>query len=308
MLTPVFGGDQPGPLNPDRAHPLVHAESALRCARFYLAVWEAGGSMELAIKRLGGGTANSDSPAGPWQSLSPANPVPRSTIATWLSAAYSPHLATLALPIRLHLTGQVASLFGRIGYARKEAFVLRELAALCAEGVAKKGSEVQTTVESVTSGSLSAVGEEEGPRSDSASAAASASAPPPAAASIVRTTSDSAGNDSIIKVAEKVCQTFGVDTVPRNHSSKRARQKAVVQSWNTECEHFGWPALQIGVLKDSISIAEALPGERMDEESLIYEDCTQSYRYESCRLSGGYSLHGLGPQRLFERDVATGTI
>jgi len=288
MLLPLDRPADAPPPDPDRAHPLVYAEACLRCAHFYLAVSEAHGNMPRALDRLVAPTFPSSSPAAPTPptgaaqartarltSLSPSNTVPRSTIAQWLSAAYSPHLALLALPVRLRLTAEIASLFGRIGYRRKEAFVLRELAALCAEGVAGRSIEVFAAS---GAGGPSPIPEEpsDPPRANGSSTGAGASSSSGAAAragafdrggSIVRTTSDPAGNDSIVRIVEKVCEAFGIEVAPRlsREDVQAERKKSIVQGrtleiLESEVGAFGWPGLQLGVLKDAISISEALPG------------------------------------------------
>ncbi|GAA5896374.1 hypothetical protein JCM6882_000998 [Rhodosporidiobolus microsporus] len=281
MLTPLDRTAEAAQLDPDRAHPLVYAEACLRCAQFLLAVHEAQGAMNKALERLV--APSSSAPATPpsatdqartarLTSLSPSNTVPRSSIATWLSNAYSPHLVQLALPIRLRLTAEIASLFGRIGYRRKEAFVLRELAALCAEGVAGRSIEVFPAAGPTHPSPIV----EEDDRSSSASTPVSGALQPngkgrpspvrAASGSIVRTTSDPAGNESIVRIAEKVCEAFGIRVAPRvpREQTKEEKRKSLIQGRSLEIMEnevgtFGWPGLQVGVLKDAISIAEALP-------------------------------------------------
>ncbi|GAA5864034.1 hypothetical protein JCM1840_000679 [Sporobolomyces johnsonii] len=282
MLTPLnLPADAPPP-DPDRAHPLIYAEACLRCAHFLLAVYEARGSMPTALERLVSPSPSPSSPTSPTStadqartarlaSLAPSNTVPRSSIAQWISNAYSPHLALLSLPIRLRITAEVASLFGRIGYRRKEAFVLRELAALCAEGVAGKGIEVFPV-----GGALAPSPIPEEPSTKGVNRAAPPDGPPllngalsvptDRTASIVRTTSDSAGNDSVVRIAEKVCEAFGIRVAPKTTvaDAKADRRKSLMQGRALEIMEsgvgtFGWPGLQMGVLKDAIAIAEALP-------------------------------------------------
>ncbi|GAA5925915.1 hypothetical protein JCM1841_004039 [Sporobolomyces salmonicolor] len=287
MLTPLDLPVDAPPPDPDRAHPLIYSEACLRCAHFLLAVYEARGSMPKALERLVSPSLAASSLTSPTStidhartarlaSLAPSNTVPRSSIAQWISNAYSPHLALLSLPIRLRITAEVASLFGRIGYRRKEAFVLRELAALCAEGVAGKGIEVFPV-----DGALapSPIPEEPSIRRvdraaapDDALLSNGASRKPPIrvaadrTASIVRTMSDSAGNDSIVRIAEKVCEAFGIRVAPQLTvaDAKTDRRKSLMQGLTLEIMEsgvgtFGWPGLQMGVLKDAIAIAEALP-------------------------------------------------
>ena len=288
MLPPITTEAGPPP-DPDRTHPLIYAESCLRCARFLLAVWEAGGWIEKALERLilpppklrgESKTSAQQADKARLTSLAPSNTVPRSTIALWVSMAYSPQLSLLSLPQRLRILGEVSSIFGRIGYLRKESFVLREVAALCGEGVAGKGIEVfpaevtkpapPTIVEeSEDLGDVSgqSITRSTTPLSRSTVSLVSAISivTPERTASIVRTTSDTAGNESIIRVAEKVCEAFGIEVVPRVTKENSQKRKSILQGGAVEASldgkgRFGWQALQVGVLRDAISIAEALPG------------------------------------------------
>lgn len=318
MLPPPPSDEEEAPLDPDRAHPLVYAEACLRCARFLLAVWEAEGSIERALERLvlppslfrGDTTPTSPEQARIAQltSLAPSNTVPRSSIATWVSLAYGPHLASLSLSIHLRVTSEIATLFGRIGYRRKESFVLRELAALCGEAVAGRGIEVFNA--DPTSFANEPILEE-----DESGDIGTAATPPPRTqinplllpggggergASIVRTTSDPAGNESIIRIAEKVCDAFGIVVVPKapRRMDKQEKRKSLMQGRPIEIQesgqgHFGWPSLQVGVLRDAIGIAEALPGSfrsSFDARNVFLADSFGLHR-----LPSGYSIHCHGP-------------
>lgn len=215
-------------------------------------------------------------------SLAPSNTVPRSSIAIWISSAYSPHLATLSLPVRLRITSEVASLFGRIGYRRKEAFVLRELAALCAEGVAGRSIEIFPVG---TSGG--AVGTSvNGIPSPIPEEGADTDATRTKTASIVRTTMTTVGNDSIVHLSERVCAAFGIQVAPKATRDKKGNRMSVMQGRALEISEegsgsFGWPGLQVGVLKDAIAIAESLPGELID--ALFFALATSTEFARSCR-------------------------
>lgn len=280
MLPPITSAEDQPPPDPDRTYPLIYAESCLRCARFLLAVWESGGWIEKALERLilpptmpRGELLSSNDQARKARliSMRPENTVQRSTIALWVSMAYSPHLATLALPLRLRITGEISSIFARIGYRRKESFVLRELAALCGEGVAGKEFEVYSAESTNGMNGHSATIHEE--REDipnhrtksSVSSVPNVLTTPPKStvnklASIVRTTSDTAGNDSIVRVAEKVCEAFGIEVVSRAEKKSGAIEEERATELTIGVRSVGWPALQVGVLRDAIMIAEALPG------------------------------------------------
>ncbi|GAA6025577.1 hypothetical protein JCM11491_005997 [Sporobolomyces phaffii] len=280
MLLPLNRPADAPPPDPDRAHPLLHAEAALRCAYFLLAVYEAHGVMPTALARLvaggpssgpvddDGDGADTDTAARAAHlgSLAPSNPVARASIAHWASEAYSPHLARLALPVRVRVTSEVASVFRRIGYRRKEAFVLRELAALCAEGVAGRRIEVWPVVGGGGSGERSSATttnvppeEEGGNRRGGAGGGRTAS--------VVRTTTATVGNDAIVRLSERVCAAFGIRVAPPPpppRTGKRGKRVSMMQGRALELTEsgtgaFGWPGLQVGVLKDAIAIAETLP-------------------------------------------------
>ncbi|BGO92090.1 hypothetical protein NBRC10512_000821 [Rhodotorula toruloides] len=283
LLIPLDRPADAPPPDPDRSHPLVYVEACIRCATFLLAVYEAHGSIPQALERLVSPAAAASSASSPPPSsveqarkarlaaLSPSNTVPRSSIALWVSQAYSPHLALLSLPSRLRLTAEIASLFGRIGYRRKEAFVLRELAALCAEGVAGKSIEVfapsghSPIPEEPREGANGTPAVVNGFKSSDGRARPSLPRTKTLdrGGSIVRTMSDPAGNESIVRIVEKVCEAFGIQVVPRSQREE-ADKLSVIQGRTLEIMEsgngaFGWPSLQIGVLKDAIGIAEALP-------------------------------------------------
>lgn len=302
---PSTSEDAQGPLDPDRSHPVVYAETCLRGAKFLLAVWENGGSMDKALAQLTSPLSASlsrspqvatisDSVSSEVQartarliSLSPSSTVPRSSIASFIGLAYGPHLTSLPLPVRLRLTGEIANLYGKIGYRRKEAFVLRELAALCGEGVSGKGIEVikeagfrgtvderpreeEASLDEDIAGDLGA-----SPRNPILPRTSNGVSPRIDVrndrASIVRTTSQSTGNESIVRLLEKVCDSFGVMVVTKiseaaREKERKDKRRSLVQGRPVEImeqssvRRFGWPVLQVGVLRDAITIAEALPG------------------------------------------------
>ncbi|GAA5987807.1 hypothetical protein JCM10908_007223 [Rhodotorula pacifica] len=252
MLAPINSSrDSAGALDPDRAHPLLYAEACLRNAKFLLAVNEARGSMPKALQTLvSPAPAESASSSSAEQahrarlnSLAPSNTVPRSSIATWLDSAYSPHLTTLAAPTRIRTLSDIAGCYGRIGYRRKEAFVLREVAALCAETAA-----THAQVNSIPFANGFGAGDLRidvgpGPRLNGTNGMAAVPIP-------IR---PSARTDysQVLNIAERACEAYGL--LPPSQSG------ADVDNTTNTIEHrFGWPALQLGMLQDAIAVAEAL--------------------------------------------------
>ncbi|BGP55929.1 hypothetical protein JCM8202v2_003536 [Rhodotorula sphaerocarpa] len=246
MLTPLRSLRNPtAPLDPDRAHPILYVEACLRNANFLLAVNEAKGSMPKALQALLSPPADQGEVDGVDQarrarvnSLAPSNTVPRSSIAIWLNSAYSAHLAALAPSVRILVLTEVARLYGRIGYRRKEAFVLREVVALRADALALERAEED--------GWLS-------PGSPASPTSARAGLPlgmPVARPSNPR----GGGDDSITRAVERVCGVFGLGSA----SAPLANLDALGAPEVTLQRRFGWPAIQLGVLKDAILISRNL--------------------------------------------------
>ncbi|GAA6060047.1 hypothetical protein JCM10212_001044 [Sporobolomyces blumeae] len=298
MLPPLDSSASTSTLDPDRSHPLVYVEAALRCAYFLLAVFEAHGTMSTALDRLATprplasvatDLASTAKQAGRARlaSLSPSNPIPRSSIAHWIGIAYSPRLSRLAPPHRVRMIGEVADLFGRLGYRRKEAFVLRELAALRAEE-AVGGDYDGLATQRVGPGGIplpslsSPVFEETKRRSAElrrslefapvvngyGSSRSNGRFQHVRTPSIVQAPSPTAlDHAAIVRLSERVCEAFGIRLAAGPSGTGRAKANKRMSLMQgkalevTEKEHaaFGWPELQVGVLRESMMIAEALP-------------------------------------------------
>lgn len=215
--------------DPDRAHAFVHADACLRCAHFLMAIWHAGGSVERALERLVYPATAPPAPpvheqrrAAGLRALEPANGVSRASIAQWVSSAYTPALSRARTPVRLRILSDMAALYASLGYTRKHAFVIREIAAICSAigGSPRAMTDVSDLVRR-RGGAM-----------------------------------DRSGNQTIIKLVERVCEIYGV---PASRGST-ASGEAVLQGQLEAQTRFGWPLLQVGVLKDAVAISELLPG------------------------------------------------
>lgn len=265
MLAPISSSpDSVGALDPDRAHPVLYVESCLRSAKFLLAVHEAQGSMPKALQKLVSPTWPETVPeSGADQahrarlnSLAPSNTVPRSSIASWLDSAYSPYLATVSVTTRIRVLADVANCFARIGYRRKEAFVLREVAALCTDRAASHER----------SEALQGAYEHRGlDLQRSASRLNSANnqiRPTPRR----RVASSVATQLQVLGLIERACTAYGV-AIAATGAGSRAQDtdtSRFERDTASLTEHrFGWPSLQLGVLQDAMRMTEALNGTRL---------------------------------------------
>lgn len=265
MLAPLNSSrDSAGALDPDRAHPLLYVEACLRSAKFLLAVNEARGSIPKALQSLVSPTSSVPmAEPGPEQarcarlnSLAPSNTVPRSSIAAWLDFAYSPHLATLSVPTRTRVLADIASCFGRIGYRRKEAFVLREVAALCADSAASY--QVSLALQDPSGNGALDLRIDTGPSKSSRNVTNGKVLPTPRRRPGIATDTQS----QILEVLERVCSAYGLDPGPTgdNHGTEE-NASPIEQTQTSSAENrFGWPSIQLGVLQDARRMAEIVNG------------------------------------------------
>lgn len=264
MLAPLnTSRDSAGALDPDRAHPLLYVEAGLRSAKFLSAVNEARGSIPKALQSLVSPTLPVPiAESGPEQArrarlnfLAPSNTVPRLSIATWLDSAYSPHLATLSVPTRIRVLADIASCFGRIGYRRKEAFVLREVAALCADSAASDQASLALQDASGNGGLDLRI--DTGSNSSRNGTNGKVLPTPRRRAGIASDT-----QSQIFGVLERVCSACGLDLGPTGDRKGTAGNASPIEQTQISSveTRFGWPAIQLGVLQDAKRMAELVNG------------------------------------------------
>ncbi|TFY64017.1 hypothetical protein EVJ58_g2901 [Rhodofomes roseus] len=181
--------------------------------------------------------------------------ITRTQIATTLSQVHGPWLLHLAARERIGILQTVAGMFGALGYLRKEAYILRELLGsimdliVCGReesggarpngaGLGIRGAPVGNA--STTAGT---VGVRENPRLE--------------------------GNESMLRIIKHICRVHGVDI----ESVKLVDIGAIAATSNGDAaddaeeedlddspqDPFGWPELQIGIIREAIAVAEALP-------------------------------------------------
>ncbi|KAI8998543.1 TRAPP II complex [Trametes punicea] len=190
--------------------------------------------------------------------LSSITGITRTQIAASLSQAHGPWLLHLNARERVRTLEYMAAMFGSLGHVRKEAYVLREVLGcimdlvVCGReergtGSARVLSAGSTARDSSLEGSAAkgTVGVRENERTD--------------------------GNESILRIVKHVCRVHGidleavklVDDTPPNSDSQQPQDleeaeldEDLLQSAR---EPFGWPELQIGIIREAIAVAEALP-------------------------------------------------
>jgi hypothetical protein len=177
--------------------------------------------------------------------LSSFSGVTRSQIAAVLSQAHGPWLLHLGHRERITVLETIAHLFSSLGYHRKEAYILREVVGcvmdllVCAREEDGRSYLPGIAVNGKESGDLGSV----------------------AVKGIERCT----GNESVLKIVKHVCEVHGIDleAVTFVNPSTQDEDGGVPQDVNTDDvqeDPYGWPELQIGIIREALAVAEALPG------------------------------------------------
>ncbi|KAI9025957.1 TRAPP II complex [Phycomyces nitens] len=246
---------------------LIYAEACAKVARFLLTVHVHGGWNEKVLGLLVQGKLwENGTEIHPGQFSSIINPtqsqrstIPRFEIAEWAMRIWVVHLEDLSLLDQIHLMTSMATVLSTIGYHRKASWVLYEsttrmLPLLIQSRTAIAGSRDQAK---------KSVG-----KSDS----------------------------GVLDVMKQICQVYGLgernvhdggaleamhsQEEPETNANTVSNNKGVRGAVAKEHFRFGWPALQIDILRQCISIAEALP----DYAAMLYYTTVllkNMYRYIS---------------------------
>ncbi|KZT67733.1 hypothetical protein DAEQUDRAFT_792472 [Daedalea quercina L-15889] len=252
---------------PDRSYPLLaylYSQSVIRHTSLLFAIWSAKGWGPHAFGKmvhpglnpyLPSSSASTKASYADLERLTTITGITRTQIAGILAQVHGPWLLHLAARERIGTLQTVAGMFGALGYLRKEAYILRELlgsimdlivcgreensgARASGAGLGIRGTLVGSS--STTSGT---VGVRENPRVE--------------------------GNDSILRIIKHICRVHGVDiesvklvdigtlgTTATCNAADDAEEEDLSES---PADPFGWPELQIGIIREAIAVAEALP-------------------------------------------------
>jgi hypothetical protein len=158
----------------------------------------------------------------------------------------------------------MASIYSSLGYRRKEAFILREVIS-CIMDLIVCGREENDLLRKSDAGSVSTGNRSE--NSDEVSIVGKGAVG-------VRQNEILEGNQSILKLLVRACKVLGVDleavsvaktTDGTSEVGGRDSGGSAVEDLERPVdaakESFGWPELQVGIIREAIAVAEALPGE-----------------------------------------------
>ena len=191
---------------------------------------------------------------GRFERLSSISGIPRSSIASILAQVHGPWLLHLGARERIAILEATSSLYACLGYRRKEAYVLREVLGcimdlmVCGreeDGLSRTSSNPGVTglrIHGLNSSGLGLGWNDVG----------------------VRISESIEGNESLLRLQKYVCKILGVDL----EAVKRAediRTASVTEDHDNDVlanlvQSYGWPELQVGVVREAVAVAEALPG------------------------------------------------
>ncbi|KAI6109782.1 TRAPP II complex [Pisolithus sp. B1] len=251
---------------------LVYVTAVLRQASLLFCVWSSKGWGALAFASMLQPDPTSylrkiisDNSVVGLERLSAITGITRCQIANTLSQAHGPWLLHLGPHERLVTLQSIAGIYNCLGFKRKEVYVLREVVSCIMDlVVCGRGEDEQLR------------------RSDLGSVGSTASPEPaefddsetPKLGNVgVRRKENLEGNQSILKLLNYACRVLGVNLESVNPAPRETREKP--NTSNSEAEsglqwegadasetlrvRFGWPELQVGVIREAVAVAEALP-------------------------------------------------
>jgi hypothetical protein len=184
--------------------------------------------------------------------------VSRSHIATILAQAHGAWLLHLGPIERIAVLECMARMYSWLGFRRKEAYLLREILSCILDLLVCGREEDDYSRKTPVSGGLGITG-----------LALEGHQPKGRGSVGVRQNESTEGNESILRLVKHVCVAFGVnlDAVQlvesdtsgvESHSGPGSPEGD--DDVNAIREPYGWPELQVGVVREAVAIAEALPG------------------------------------------------
>lgn len=165
-------------------------------------------------------------------------------ISTLLAQAHGPFLLHLEPYDRIRLLRFMATIYSAIGFHRKEVYVLRELLSAIMDTLV-------TSREETLKASKSPRDEANNFLKESGNMA-------------FRTLESPQGNDSLIRLEKYICEIYGIDLTSVKLLGISPDEPVQGDKLNTSPDsyplQYGWADLQLGIVREAVAVAEALPG------------------------------------------------
>ncbi|KAF7727378.1 hypothetical protein EC973_007621 [Apophysomyces ossiformis] len=224
---------------------LVYVEACAKLSRFLLTVHMNGGWNDHVLSLLVQGKVQDASNEKHQQRMPTGTPltclksgIKKYDIAEWVMKIWAIELDDLILMDQINLLTYMATVLSTIGYHRKSAWMMYE----CVNRMLPLLIQSRATLASARDQSKKPVGK---------------------------------SDDGILEVMRRICEVFGIGernvhdggALEASHGgSEKTKETGVRGAVAKELVRFGWPALQIDILRQCIAIAEALP----DYASMLY--------------------------------------
>jgi hypothetical protein len=192
--------------------------------------------------------------------------ITRHDISTVLGEGHGPWLLHIGPRQRVAALEAMAGIYACLGYKRKEAYVLREVLG-CIMDLVVVGREDPAERDRRASMSISGT-----------QGLGIQGVPGVGAGTLgVRDNEGKDGNDSILRIVKYVCKVHGIDLEAVKLLESAPEQKeddageGADEEEETDPTPFGWPELQVGIVREALAVAEALPGW---QTSTFYHACS----------------------------------
>jgi trafficking protein particle complex subunit 9 len=192
------------------------------------------------------------------EQLTVATGISRAQISSVLAQCHGPWLLHLGAVERLATLESMAAIYACLGYKRKEAYFLREVLGCVMDLLVCGRREAESLHDAASSTSEA----RESHRISEGDGSIS-----------MRRSETTEGNESLVKVLTHACQVLGVDVEAIRSASNTDgggdKDLSLKRTGTTELEAlgisgspdpFGWPELQVGIVREAIAVAESLPG------------------------------------------------
>lgn len=237
-------------------------DAVLRHSNFLFSIWSSKGWGPAALAHMVRPTlpavfTSRPVPEAHLLTLDAESKVNRAHIAGVLSQAHGAFLVHLRPNDRIRVLTTLASTFSLLGYRRKEVYILRELLSVLMDMIVC-GREETARTSAVTSpvsggGAVSPVANGR-PHSQLNGVGSPVQVG-------VRAHESTAGNASLLAIARQVCDIYGVPLDTVSIVDDVTTVQASTGPDVARPDHFGWPELQVGSVKEALAIAQALPGQ-----------------------------------------------
>ncbi|CAE6420852.1 unnamed protein product [Rhizoctonia solani] len=281
---------------------LLYTEATLRTSTLLFAIWSAKGWGPVAFGTLvrggippifanlasEGANAKSDGPIDPTKNLGPTlshlsdrptaplapllrmstiTQISRAQIANVAGQAHGPWLQHLQPRDRLRALTQLATLYACLGFRRKEVYILRELLACIVDLIICAREETGTKVSTGRMSMIADPNESRGGGWPGVGANQTGEISESTGEIGVRIAETTEGNESILRIVKYICEIYGIDV-------SRVQVGADIIDTGTkdgggvdddielDSPRFGWREVQVGVVREAVQIAEALPDHR----------------------------------------------